>query len=78
MQAKAFSMSAARLLLVPLAVIATTASAMAFLPIAAFIDPVTRGAGADLTAAASFTLVERALSDRAPAQALIAMASAIR
>jgi hypothetical protein len=73
-----FSMRFARLLLVCLALVASTASALVFLPIATLIDPATRGAGADLTAAASVSLLERALSDQAPGQALTLMLSGIR
>jgi hypothetical protein len=72
------SLRIARILLVTAALLGATASALVFFPIAALIDPVTRGAAADLAAAASFALLERALNDPAAGDMLSTMLSVIR
>ncbi len=77
-QGWAFSMSFARILRVGLTLVAAVASALIFLPIATLIDPVTRSAGTDLTAAAFLTVLERALSEPGSGQALTVMVSAVR
>jgi hypothetical protein len=71
-------MSFARIPRVVLGLVAAIVSALIFLPIATLVDPVTRGAGADLTAAAFLTVLERALSDQGPGQVLMLILAAVR
>jgi hypothetical protein len=59
-------MSALRLVTIIIALVLAMTSAIIFLPIAALVDPVTRTASANLTAAALEAVVSSALNDPAP------------